>query len=865
MAATTKYESVTRKGGIIYDADAGLLNEIDKLSPQKQLKRKGQFNPKKWASNSEVCSSCEEGGELLCCDRCPSSFHLMCHNPPILHVPKGKWICSRCRAETLLDPKAPKYVKKLYNSEQERDQAAVSAVLESIEQSSSSLSAAATLTSPSTAPKPLSTSTEDVEILRNFATSVIAINAKQFSLPLEVNTAQECDLPFDEISKRKSAQNGSCYYCNSSANNTMMIKCDFCRLSFHFDCCNPPLTAMPKERWMCPLHVEPFLDQHFINTLSLTERYKIWNKHARQPDVDTFPLLWILPQRSETGITRKAQSSKIMTFDVGERVRKAYELGAQCLFTATAKSEADESWQEASDSMDFIAAMWKMRRRIKSSENPLLNTGISKSENLEAIKNGEAKISFMVCTNEKTVTKAELKEEVELETSTSEATSSTRDDLVMQPHKSAVEEKFKFDLAYLKAGRPILACLRALAPLQSDTIPIQSTKVTFGTSSLSQINLMRICRTCTRLAYDHATIFFDKTKQRFEIVANTPRSVAVDGVYCGSMQKVEVYDHHLTNTTTPSPNTTTTSATCKCVFGLPNFLSSTVPSSNSLALSNGSVIQLGCIQLVCQTSEHIHSTSMAGIQKKEGGRRGAEITTSTSTTSPTGTDIIRQPITEEELKSKTVITAEDVLRLNQITTDFLCRLEDNVYDIEFVRFKIRDMENDCVLFEINKPTDHDNGAEEEEEDDEEGVEQGDPEEEEDEDLASKGEEGAEGEKCFSPRYIRYYFKPSFLRLKHIGATMEFVVGHKPVQNFRMIERHFFRDRLLKSFDFEFGFCIPNSRNSCEHIYHIPHLSDTLMQEMINNPFETRSDSFYFVDDRLVMHNKADYAYDTKFI
>lgn len=34
-----------------------------------------------------------------------------------------------------------------------------------------------------------------------------------------------------------------------------------------------------------------------------------------------------------------------------------------------------------------------------------------------------------------------------------------------------------------------------------------------------------------------------------------------------------------------------------------------------------------------------------------------------------------------------------------------------------------------------------------------------------------------------------------------------------------------------------------------------------VSEMIANPFETRSDSFYFVDDGLVMHNKADYAYD----
>ena len=34
-----------------------------------------------------------------------------------------------------------------------------------------------------------------------------------------------------------------------------------------------------------------------------------------------------------------------------------------------------------------------------------------------------------------------------------------------------------------------------------------------------------------------------------------------------------------------------------------------------------------------------------------------------------------------------------------------------------------------------------------------------------------------------------------------------------------------------------------------------------VEEMINSPFETRSDSFYFVDDCLIMHNKADYAYN----
>lgn len=34
-----------------------------------------------------------------------------------------------------------------------------------------------------------------------------------------------------------------------------------------------------------------------------------------------------------------------------------------------------------------------------------------------------------------------------------------------------------------------------------------------------------------------------------------------------------------------------------------------------------------------------------------------------------------------------------------------------------------------------------------------------------------------------------------------------------------------------------------------------------VNDMIAHPFETRSDSFYFVDDGLIMHNKADYAYN----
>ncbi|XP_021424579.1 protein unc-119 homolog B isoform X2 [Oncorhynchus mykiss] len=129
-------------------------------------------------------------------------------------------------------------------------------------------------------------------------------------------------------------------------------------------------------------------------------------------------------------------------------------------------------------------------------------------------------------------------------------------------------------------------------------------------------------------------------------------------------------------------------------------------------------------------------------------------------------------------------------------------------------------------------------------------------------VATREEDEENGEGDMSAgRFVRYQFTAAFLQLRTVGATVEFTVGTRPLNSFRMIERHYFRDHLLKSFDFDFGFCIPNSRNTCEHIYEFPQLSESLVCQMVEHPYETRSDSFYFVDNRLVMHNKADYAYN----
>lgn len=111
------------------------------------------------------------------------------------------------------------------------------------------------------------------------------------------------------------------------------------------------------------------------------------------------------------------------------------------------------------------------------------------------------------------------------------------------------------------------------------------------------------------------------------------------------------------------------------------------------------------------------------------------------------------------------------------------------------------------------------------------------------------------------------------------------MGITPVQNFRMIERHYFKGRLLRSYDFTFGFVIPGSTNSWEALYETPNMTEEVrksdtgicrqceagitrgqlapvqeIEDFVASPYEHHSDTFYFVGGELIMHNKALFSY-----
>ncbi|KOB74563.1 putative Chromodomain helicase-DNA-binding protein Mi-2-like protein [Operophtera brumata] len=49
--------------------------------------------------HQDYCEVCQQGGEIILCDTCPRAYHLVCLEPELEETPEGRWSCPHCEAE----------------------------------------------------------------------------------------------------------------------------------------------------------------------------------------------------------------------------------------------------------------------------------------------------------------------------------------------------------------------------------------------------------------------------------------------------------------------------------------------------------------------------------------------------------------------------------------------------------------------------------------------------------------------------------------------------------------------------------------------------------------------------------------------
>ncbi|OWR47853.1 hypothetical protein KGM_212774 [Danaus plexippus plexippus] len=268
--------------------------------------------------NHDSCDACREGGDLICCDRCPASFHLGCYDPPLEEndIPAGSWLCRECKAGDekqgvvrsirLQSPtektEGEKKSRSLRNS---RTNSLNKKKVKDDNKEKEKEKENEEVKEKEKEPEP-GKELSPMEILVKAAK---VMNPKQFELPREMKIP--CNFPGTEKDGKSSSgivtvdawgcvplPARSCFVCRGTCKMAPLLQCDYCPLLFHQDCLEPPLTSLPTGRWMCPNHVEQYIDWKLVSSISATERAALWDKFNEPVDQDAIKCAFIRRART---------------------------------------------------------------------------------------------------------------------------------------------------------------------------------------------------------------------------------------------------------------------------------------------------------------------------------------------------------------------------------------------------------------------------------------------------------------------------------------------------------------------------------------------------------------------------------------
>ncbi len=173
---------------------------------------------------------------------------------------------------------------------------------------------------------------------------------------------------------------------------------------------------------------------------------------------------------------------------------------------------------------------------------------------------------------------------------------------------------------------------------------------------------------------------------------------------------------------------------------------------------------------------------------------------------------------------ETLITIDSVLNMQTPADRFFVTLEDNVFGIRFKGFRLRDCDTNETFHEYYA-----------------------------QDLYELD--------YFADHLLEYRFPQKILTCNTLGSNLTLVVGEFLVHKLTLIERHFIEDKLTASYRTNYPLFMPNSENNVEFIYSVPELSEETRKKLsLGEPIKAKSDTFIFVDGKLVIHRRASYEY-----
>ncbi|CAF0723518.1 unnamed protein product [Brachionus calyciflorus] len=418
------------------DANLSSLNGIFGLNFNSNQKPRKQNNNKETASviNDEFCFTCNEGGNLINCDRCPASFHLLCHDPPleIDQIPKGEFLCNKCRNHSKIgiNPNENKN-RSIHFEKYDTD-------------------------------SPLDTLCRMAE----------SFNPKEMNLSSDLNLKCEFNIPgltrikwfaneykLKTISTSKSPPNPikqMCQVCSKFESSKKMIKCDYCESIYHQDCLFSLIDEIPtKEKiWMCPLHCEHILNSKFLKSEKLSDKIKLWNEFQINFKNDVNIEKDFIKKCLSKTLNNNLTERPIQPCQIPKNVKKSYEY----------------------------------KISSKNDQGSCLDDILTAGEALNYLSNKTNEFKIKIPT---------------------------------------------LDKNELVRPRALLKFISNDYDLFEYPIPLTKTSTTIGNSVKSDICLSNEAIKCEHLSGRHATIFYDYTTDKYEIMNYGEHGTKVDGVMLG--------------------------------------------------------------------------------------------------------------------------------------------------------------------------------------------------------------------------------------------------------------------------------------------------------------------------------------------